>query len=137
MIDFAWFVRQALAASILLLVIGLGMRATLTEATSLFREAFHPPYSLLRAVVAMNFVVPIVAASIAAVFDLRPPVKVAIVAMSISPVPPILPGKQLKFGGRHSYVYGLLVAVSLVSIVFVPLSVEVLGRLLDRDVHMS
>jgi BASS family bile acid:Na+ symporter len=43
----------------------------------------------------------------------------------------------MKFGGRVSYVYGLLVAISLASIVFVPLSVELLGRLFHRDVHMS
>src|SRR5688572_2757830 len=51
MIDFAQLVKAALAASILLLVIGLGMRATFTEATSFFRHMFQPPYSLLRAIV--------------------------------------------------------------------------------------
>ena len=135
--DFQQLVKLALSASILLLVIGLGMRATLAEATSFFRHLFHPPYSLVRVILAMNFVVPILAASLAATFVLLPPVKVALVAMSISPVPPILPGKQLKFGGRQSYVYGLLVAVSISAIVFVPLSIELIGKFLDRDIHMS
>ncbi len=135
--DFVTLIRLILAASIFLLVIGLGMRATPGEATSFFRHLFHPPYSLVRAVVAMNFVVPIVAAVIASVFGLYQPVKIALVAVSISPVPPILPGKQVKFGGRASYVYGLLVAISLAAIVFVPLSVELLGKLFHRDIHMS
>jgi BASS family bile acid:Na+ symporter len=137
MVDFAQLIKLALSASILLLVIGLGMRASLAEATSFFRHLFRPPYSLIRAIIAMNFVVPIVAATVAAAFALYPPVKIALVAVSISPVPPILPSKQVRFGGRASYVYGLLVAVSLAAIVFVPLSVELLGRLFHRDVHMS
>jgi BASS family bile acid:Na+ symporter len=137
MVDLEQLIKVGLSASILLLVIGLGMRATIREATSFIRHLFQPPYGLVRAIVAMNFAVPIVAATVAAAWDLPLPVKIAIVAMSISPVPPILPGKQLKFGGRESYVYGLLVAVSLVAILFVPLSVEVVGRLFDRDVHMS
>jgi BASS family bile acid:Na+ symporter len=137
MFDLAQIIKLALSASILLLVVGLGMRATFREATSFFRHLFHRPYSLLRAVVAMNFVVPVVASTIAAAFALPLPVKVAIVAMSISPVPPILPGKQLKFGGRESFVYGLLVGVSLAAIVCVPLSVELLGKLFHRDIHLS
>jgi BASS family bile acid:Na+ symporter len=32
---------------------------------------------------------------------------------ALSPVPPILPGKQLRFGGRANYVYGLLLAAAL------------------------
>jgi hypothetical protein len=32
---------------------------------------------------------------------------------SVSPVPPILPSKQLKLDARHQYVYGLLVAALL------------------------
>src|SRR5262245_53301344 len=137
MVDFAHLVKLALAGSILFLVVGLGMRATFAEATSLFRHLFQAPHSLLRAIIAMNFVVPIVAATIARVFALPFPIKVAIVAMSISPVPPILPGKQLKFGGRASFVYGLLVAVSLVAILFVPLSVELLGSLFHRDYYIG
>ncbi len=130
-------IKLAVAASIPLLVAGMGMRVTFAEATSFFHHVLRPPRSLVRAVLAMNFVVPIMAAAVALAFDLKPPVKVAIVAMSISPVPPILPGKQLKFGGRASYVYGLLVAVSLAAILFVPLSVQVLGWMLHREFHMG
>jgi bile acid:Na+ symporter, BASS family len=137
MTDFAHLAKLALSASILLLVIGLGMRATFAEAFSFFKRMFEPPHSLLRAIIAMNFIVPIAAATVAAAFSLHPAVRAAIVAMSISPVPPILPGKQLKFGGRESYVYGLLVAVSLAAIVFIPLSVEVLSKLFERDAHMG
>jgi BASS family bile acid:Na+ symporter len=135
--DLQGLIKLALSASILLLVLGLGMRATFADATSFFSHLFHSPYSLARAVFTMNFVVPMVAALSAKVFALPLPVNVAMVALSISPVPPILPGKQIKFGGSEKFVYGLLVAVSLAAILLVPLSVELLGSLFHRDVHMS
>jgi BASS family bile acid:Na+ symporter len=57
--------------------------------------------------------------------------------MAISPVPPILPGKQIKFGGDARFVYGLLVAISLAAVVVVPISVEVLGWVFRRELHVD
>lgn len=131
--DLARLIRVAIPASILLLVFSLGLRATAADATYLLRR----PVLLLRALLAMNVVVPLVAAALAALFDLTPAVKIALLAMAVSPVPPILPGKQLKLGGRASYVYGLLVAASLAAIVLVPLAIEVLGRLFQREAHIG
>lgn len=135
--DITQLISLAVGVSVLLLVVGLGMRASVAEATSVFRRVFQPPHSLLRAIIAMNLVVPLVAAFLAGTFALLPPVKVAIVAMSISPVPPILPAKQLQFGGRASFVYGLLVVVSVAAVVFVPASVELLGWIFHGDYHFS
>jgi BASS family bile acid:Na+ symporter len=135
--DIAQLIKYALSASVFLLVIALGMQATLSQATCMFRHPFHAPNSLLRAVLAMFFIVPILAATVALAFGVPEAVRIALVAMSISPVPPILPSKQIKFGGRETYVYGLLVSVSLVSIVLIPVSVAMIGIIFQRDVHMS
>jgi BASS family bile acid:Na+ symporter len=70
-------------------------------------------------------------------FDLALAVKVAFVAMAVSPVPPILPGKQLTLGGRARYVYGLLVAASVAAVVLVPCAVEILARLFHREAHIG
>jgi BASS family bile acid:Na+ symporter len=131
--DLGQLIRLAITASILLLVSGLGLRATAADATYLFRR----PALLLRALLAINVVVPVVAAVLAALLDLTPAVKVALLAMAVSPVPPILSGKQLKLGGRASYAHGLLVAASLAAIVLVPLAIEVLGRLFQREAHIG
>jgi hypothetical protein len=56
--DFAELIKLAISASILLLVVSLGMRATLADATSFFRNLFEPPRRLVRATLAMNVVVP-------------------------------------------------------------------------------
>lgn len=131
--DTAHLIKLALTGSILLLVFALGLRARLGDATSLFREFLQPPNRLLRALIAMYIIVPLVAVVLARLFDLSLPVRVAILAMAVAPIPPILPGKQLKFGGSSDYVFGLLVAVSIAAIVMVPLGVNVLGWLFGAE----
>lgn len=125
--------KLLITASILLLVFALGARATFADATSQFRDLFRPPHRLLRALAAMYVVVPAVAAGAGLAFDLATPVRVGLLAIAIAPIPPILPGKQLKVGGSAEHVFGLLVAVSVSSIVLVPLMVEVLGAAFGRE----
>lgn len=131
--DAAQLIRLAISASIVLLVLGLGLRAAPADATYLLRR----PTLLLPALLAMYVVVPSAAAALAGLFDLPLTVEVALLAMAVSPVPPILPGKQLRLGGRTSYVYGLLVAAAVAAIVLVPLAVEVLGWVFRREVHIG
>lgn len=126
-------IRLAIVASVVLLVFVLGLRATAADATYLVRR----PALLLRALLAMNVVVPAVATGLAILFDLTPPVPMALLAMAVSPVPPILPDKQLRLGGRAPYVYGLLVAASMAAVVLVPLAIAVLGRLFQREVYLG
>jgi BASS family bile acid:Na+ symporter len=132
-VDAAQLIRLAISASIVLLVLGLGLRAAPADATYLLRR----PTLLLPALLAMYVVVPSAAAALAGLFDLPLTVEVALLAMAVSPVPPILPGKQLRLGGRTSYVYGLLVAAAVAAIVLVPLAVEVLGWVFRREVHIG
>jgi BASS family bile acid:Na+ symporter len=80
---------------------------------------------------------PLFAVLLAIVFDLHPAVKIALVALAVSPVPPILPRKQGKAGGRRPYAIGLLVAAGLLAIIFVPLAVELLGKGFGTDSHIS
>jgi BASS family bile acid:Na+ symporter len=131
--DLAHLMRLAITASVLLLVFALGLRATTEDATYLFRQ----PARLLRGFLAMGVIVPAVAAALAALFDLAPAVEIALLAMAVSPVPPVLPGKQLKLGGRSRYVFGLLVAASLAAVVFVPLAIAALGWLFGRATHVG
>jgi len=114
-----------LQASIMLTVLGLGLTATQQDATYLLRR----PKLLARAVIAMNIAMPIIAALIATTFALPLEVKAALVALAVSPVPPIIQKKQTGAGGRQEYVVGLLVAMSLLAIVLVPLTVLILDKI--------
>ena len=85
----------------------------------------------------MYLVVPAVAIGLGLVFDLSMSVRTGMLAMAIAPIPPILPGKQLKFGGSSAHVFGLLVAVSLSAIVLVPLAVGVIGQIFHHQTAFS
>jgi len=122
-----------LQASIMLTVLGFGLGATFREAGYLFSH----PKLLLRCVLAMGVVMPVVFIAVSRTFDLPLEVRAALVAISISPVPPILQKKQLGAGGRIEFVTGLLVAMSALAVVLVPLWVWIIDLAFDRQGHIG
>lgn len=133
--ELAHFVRTALPVSMFLIVLSLSLRTTVPQVTSLLRE----PVLLFRSILAMNVVLPVIVAVAVAVFALHPAVKVALIALALSPVPPFLPGRELKLvaPAREAYVYGLFATVSVLAIFFIPLAVAVLEMALGRDIGTS
>lgn len=119
--------------SIVLTVFALGLHATARDATSLFRE----PARLARSIGSMSVVMPVVATLLVLAFDLRPAVNIALVALSVSPVPPIWPRKAIKAGGEPSYAIGLLVASAVLSVVIIPVTMEILHILFRMPLRMS
>jgi len=114
-----------LKASIIVSVFAIGLKATFADATFLFRRPGH----LVRALLSMNVLMPLTALAVGAPFDLHPSVKIALVVIAVSPMPPILPNRALKAGGTKAYTIGLLVAAAALSIVVIPLSMEMFARL--------
>ncbi len=129
----AAFLGLTVKLSIVLTVLALGLRTTPAEAVSLFRQ----PGLFLRSLVSMNIVMPLIAVALALSFDLHPAVKLALIVVSISPVPPILPRKQLKAGGSSSYTLGLLVASCALAIFIIPVSVTFIGKIFGRIADVS
>lgn len=130
---FALILKLLIMASIFLSVLALALRAHWHDLFYLFRD-----WRLgLRAFVAMFVIVPAVAMALVALFDFPPPVEIALIALAFSPIPPLLPKKQLKAGGNESYVTGLLVGASLVSLVVTPLGMELAGVVFHIDTHVS
>lgn len=126
-------IRLALLASIVLLVFSLGLQAPPGSAVRLIRR----PGLLARSLLAMYVLVPLFAIGLALAFDLPFPVKVALVALAVSPVPPFLPKKQLKAGGSGSYAFGLLVVAGVLAIVFVPLALHLGSSVFERAADIS
>jgi bile acid:Na+ symporter, BASS family len=126
-------IRLAILLSIMLIVISFSLSATWRDATCLFRN----PSQLLRSLLAMNVIMPLFAAALVGIFSLRPAVAIALIAVSVSPVPPFLPVKQLKLVGQQDYVYGLLGASSLLTMVLAPLSILLIGLAFSKDTHIS
>jgi bile acid:Na+ symporter, BASS family len=122
-----------LKVSIVLTVFALGLEATVGDATSLFRR----PRELGRAFLSLNVVMPLVAVALAVTFDLKPPVKIALVALSVSPLPPMVPKQLFKAGGQRNYIVGLLTGAAVVAIFFTPLTMWIIGWFRSIPVHMS
>jgi BASS family bile acid:Na+ symporter len=131
--DLETLIPLILKTSIFMTVFAIGLNATMDDALYLFRR----PSELVRSLLSMNVVMPLFAAALAVVFNLHPAVEIALVTLAVSPVPPILPKKELKAGGHASYAIGLLAAAGILAIVFVPVAVELLGRVFGRSTHIS
>ena len=129
--DLATLIPLGLKTSVAVMVFGLGLSSTFDDTFYLFRR----PSEFVRSLLAMAIIMPLVATVLAAAFDLYPAVKIALIALAVSPVPPLLPKKQRKAGGRASYAVGFLVAAALISIVSVPVAVELLGRGFGTATH--
>jgi len=120
-----------LKTSIVLDTLGAGLQTTFGEATSLFRR----PSDLARAFVSMNVVMPVFALALAMTFNLHPAVKIAMVALSVSPIPPLFPHRALKAGDRD-YTFGLLVAMGLLAIIVIPVAMKIFERLTVLPLQM-
>jgi len=131
--NLATSIMLALKASVFLNVFGLGLNASPRDVTYMFRN----PGRLTRALLSMYVVMPLLAASLASAFNPHPAVKIALVALAVAPIPPLLPKKEMKTGGEASYTIGLLVAAALFAIVFTPLAVNLLGRVFDAPARVS
>ena len=89
-------VLLAFQVSIAATVFGFGLGATREDLLYLWRR----PVLLGRSLVSVLVVMPVVALVLAQVFDFRPLVEIALIALSISPIPPLLPGRMASMRSR-------------------------------------
>jgi len=129
----AQIIPLALEISIGLVVFALALQTKKGDLAYLLGR----PRLLLRSMLSMNVVMPVLAAAIAALFQLRNELEVALILLAVSPVPPILPEKQIKAGGNFSYGTSLMAVSALVAIVVAPASVALIGRFFGRTVYVS
>jgi bile acid:Na+ symporter, BASS family len=122
-----------LKISLILMVFALGLKASVQDAVYLFRR----PSELARAMVSMFVVMPVVVFALTRAFDLHPAVRLALAGLALSPLPPTFPKKALKQGGRVSYTVGLLVAATLLAILYIPLALELLERITGNPLRMT
>jgi BASS family bile acid:Na+ symporter len=121
-----------LKISIMLLVFGIGLSASREDITHLFRR----PAKLLRTFLSMNVILPALAVLLALTFDLRPPVKIALVTLAISPVPPLLPKRHAQAGASGGYSIGLLFTMAAIAIIYIPGAIGVLDHIFPASLHM-
>lgn len=115
------------------LVLAVGLNASRQDLLYVLTR----PKLLLRAITAVLVIPPVVAGVLIAMLPIEPVAKAGIMLMAISPVPPLVPGKELGIGGRKNYAYGLYVAMALLTIISVPLVMAITMALFDRSEHVS
>lgn len=115
------------------LVLAVGMHAAPGDLLYVMRR----PRLLAPATLAVVILPPIMAGLLVWALPLEPVVKAGIMLMAISPVPPLVPGKEIAIGGRRSYAYGLYVAMALLTIVSVPALLAVITPLFGRQDFIS
>lgn len=131
--DLKQVVVFALQASVLCTVFAFGLKTTTADLLYLI----HRPGLLTRSLLAVFVVMPSVVVVLTRLFAFRPIVEMALIALAISPVPPLLPQREAKAGGDTNYGLGLMAILALLAIVMVPLALEVLERVLGRPLAMA
>ena len=131
--DLQRLVLLALQASVFCIVFGFGLKTTAEDLLSLLRR----PLVLARSLVAVFVLMPLVAILLSRLFDLRPMVEIALMALAISPVPPLLPQRHSQAGGAAHHALGLVAIFSLSAIVTVPLALEILERAFAVPLSMT
>ena len=125
-------IELILRVSIVLNVFAIGLEARVADPLYLFRR----PDKLVRAFFSMNVLMPLVALLLVLNFDLDPAVKVAVVALSVSPVPPLFPKRALMVGLKENYTVGLLVAAAVLAIAVIPIAMAIFARVSGRPMSM-
>lgn len=115
-------------ASLVATVFAYALRARRED----MRFMWHQPRLLALSLVAIFVLTPAVALVVVETIDVPVVAKVAIVALSLSIVPPLLPQKELAAGGQGSYAIGLTITSAVLAVAIIPLQVNFLGRLTDR-----
>lgn len=124
--DMMMVVKLLAVVSLLMLVLSFGLETRLSEALA-FLQA---PGLSARAMAAMFLAVPAVALALALALPLVPATMFALLALSVSPMPPVFPGKGTDVGGGRRYVMSLFVLATGFTFVAAPLILMLDARLL-------
>lgn len=123
----------AIQASVVVTVFSFGLRATIGD---LLYVVQHPGL-LARSLLAIFVIMPAVAVLLVRTFDFRTSVQVTLIVLAISPLPPLLPGKESKAGGSAAYGLGLMAWLGLLSIVLIPAALKLLELYYGRELAIA
>ena len=131
-------IKLLAVSSVFLLVVSIGLQARFGSVFRVFSDA-QDRQKILGALAAMFLAVPLVAYLAVRMGVPGPTAGAVILALSIAPIAPILPRKQLKFGGDTDWVTAFQVTGTLLSLVLAPVYLGLLSRAfgLEMDAPMS
>lgn len=125
----ASILASLLPISLALIVASVGLRAERSDLVA----ARGRPALVVRAVVAVNLVVPAVAVAALWLLPVEPVVKLGVLAMAIAPIAPLLPGRMIQAGAGTPVAVGLYCALLLLAIPIVPATVALIALMFGSD----
>ena len=126
-------VKLTIIASIFLIVVAIGMQTRPEDLIALKDN----PRMAVRAMLAMFVIVPLFVIFFTWALPLQQPIPAALIALSLSPMPPILPNREAKTGADAGYVISLQVLAAVASLVLAPLYALLIGPLFGRDLSFE
>ncbi|HYX45257.1 MAG TPA: hypothetical protein VE820_00310 [Sphingomicrobium sp.] len=123
-------VALSLELSLFLLVFSIGLESRWSDVVHVLRR----PALLVRAILAVNVIVPAVVVTLCLILPIAPWTEAGLVIMAVSPLAPFAPVKMLKSEAEQSYVIGTYVALMLCAVVLVPLTAEILKPLTAQSI---
>jgi BASS family bile acid:Na+ symporter len=118
-------VMLGLQVSILSTVFGYGLKTTADDLLFVVKR----PGLLTRSLLSVFVIMPVITFALTRIFAIKEVVEISLIALAISPVPPLLPTKEAHAGGKSSFGLGLLMLLALLSIPAAPVAIAVVGRL--------
>lgn len=112
----AQIIMLTLQLSIVGAVLAIGLATKAGDLVSLLKR----PGLLLRSLFTANVLMLLVAILIVRVMNLPHVAAVGLIAMSMAPMPPILPNSMIKAGGEASYARALLATMGFATVIWVP-----------------
>ena len=109
-------VLLALQVSVVTTVFGFALHATLNDLLYLVRR----PGLLVRSLLSVFVIMPVLALLLVRWFDFRPTTEIVVIALAISPVPPLLPDEADEGRRQRALRAGSHDVLALVSIVAIP-----------------
>lgn len=123
--------KLAIVGSIVAIVLSIGLAAP----PGSIRVGFSKPITIARAMVSMFLLFPTFALAVTWFIPLDPAARIALLALAVSPMPPILPIKQQKLGGELEYALAIQIAASLVALAAAPLLIMLAGQIFGREAN--
>ncbi|MCS6986125.1 MAG: hypothetical protein NZM40_01540 [Sphingomonadaceae bacterium] len=125
----AALLKLLIVGSIVLFVLSIGLDAPPRS----LRAGLRQRAAVGRSMLAMFVLVPAFTLAITFLLPLDPAARAALLALSVSPVPPILPAKETRLGGDIALALARLVAAGLACLIAAPLLIAIAGLILGRE----
>lgn len=127
--DPASLIKFAIVGSIILIVLAIGLSAP----PGSIRAGFRNPGAIARAMLAMFVAMPAFTLFITWLLPLEPAARIALLALAVSPMPPILPAKEQKLGGTMDYALSIQVAASVTALLAAPVLLLIAEQIFGRE----